>query len=206
VAGTLWPAGEDERAAGNLRSALWRLRGIGCDVLSCDKSMLRLAPGLLVDVQELDDWAQRLVAGQSTADDLRVPRPGPDVDLLPGWYDDWVVFERERLRQRVMHALEALSRYLAGVGRYGEAVDAALVAVGMEPLRESAREVLIQAHLDEHNHVEASRAFFDYARLVRDELGVAPSRDLAELLVPRPPTAMRVTGSDCAPPTGASRW
>jgi hypothetical protein len=41
--------GDDHRAAGNLRSSLWRLRGAGIDVLTSDKSSLCLRDGVLVD-------------------------------------------------------------------------------------------------------------------------------------------------------------
>src|SRR4051812_45273110 len=50
AAGALWPVGDDNRAAGNLRSALWRLRGAGIDVMECDKWSLRLAREVRVDV------------------------------------------------------------------------------------------------------------------------------------------------------------
>ncbi len=43
-------------------------------------------------------------------------------ELLPGWYDNWVVLQRERLRQLRMYASEALADELARVGRNGEAV------------------------------------------------------------------------------------
>ena len=43
VAGALWPVGGDERAAGNLRSALWRLRGAGLDLLDGDHGFLVLS-------------------------------------------------------------------------------------------------------------------------------------------------------------------
>ena len=38
-------------------------------------------------------------------------------ELLPSWYDDWVLLERERLRQLRMHAWEALSEKLVRAGR-----------------------------------------------------------------------------------------
>jgi hypothetical protein len=70
-------------------------------------------------------------------------------DVLPGWYDDWVLIERERLRQRVFHAMEQLSREMVRQGRFAEAVEAALVTVSAEPLRESGQRVLIEGHLAE---------------------------------------------------------
>ena len=43
AAGTLWAIGNDVRAAGNLRSALWRLRSLGVDIVRSDKQSLWLA-------------------------------------------------------------------------------------------------------------------------------------------------------------------
>src|ERR1700752_608257 len=63
AAGTLWPAGDDVRAAGNLRSALWRLNGAGIPVLSADKHGLVLRDDVLVDVHLVGSWASRLIKG-----------------------------------------------------------------------------------------------------------------------------------------------
>jgi DNA-binding SARP family transcriptional activator len=103
------------------------------------------------------------------------------MDLLPGWYDDWVIFERERIRQRLLHALEALSRRLVAEGRCADAVEAAISAVSADPLRESANRVLIEAHLAEGNVVEARRVYERYRDTVRGELGVEPGEQLTRL-------------------------
>lgn len=192
VAGTLWPHGDDERAAGNLRSALWRLKGAGIDLVEADKFALWLRPGTTSDIDVVSSWATRLISGRPTPDDLHVPQWDVHaMDLLPGWYDDWVSFERERVRQRLLHALEQLSRELLRLKRYAEAVEAAVDAVGVEPLRESAQRVLIEAHLAEHNMVEARRLYTRYRQLVRQELRIEPSSGLTRLVITaeRPGTA-----------------
>ena len=33
-----------------------------------------------------------------------------DAELLPGWYDDWVLFEQSRLRQDRLHAFHIIAR------------------------------------------------------------------------------------------------
>src|SRR3954465_3330536 len=63
VAGALWPDGDDVRAAGNLRSALWRLKGGGIEVLESDKASLWIRPGTVIDVDILCSWADRLGPG-----------------------------------------------------------------------------------------------------------------------------------------------
>jgi DNA-binding SARP family transcriptional activator len=208
AAGSLWPFGNDERAAGNLRSALWRLKLAGINLVESDKSSLMLRPGTVVDVSILCDWAARLVDGTATQADLCTVNWRNDaLDLLPGWYDDWVIFERERIRQRLLHALEVLSRRLVAKGRCAEAVEAAISAVSVDPLRESANRVLIEAHMAEGNLVEGRRAYQRYRSIVRRELAVEPSSELASLvgLELRNGSVDRRTGSAShLEPSGAS--
>ena len=168
VAGCRWPTGSDQRAAGNLRSALWRLKCAGINVIESDKCSLTLRNGTVVDIRVLSEWAARLIDGSAAQSDLcPVFWPADAMDLLPGWYDDWIIFERERIRHRLLHALEALSRRLIEAGRCAEAVDAAISAVGVDPLRESATRILIEAHLAEGNLVEGHRAYERYRDTVR---------------------------------------
>lgn len=198
AAGTLWPCGDDDRAAGNLRSSLWRLKGAGIDILRADKYALWLDPEAGFDVRTIDSWAGRIIDGEASVADLRLPRWGTDaMQLLPGWYEDWVIFERERLRQRMLHALEALSRILVSERRYAQAIEVALESVSVEPLRESAHRALIEAHVAEGNLVEARRVYWDYVDLLRQELGVEPDPALAGLVGLVPPSP--------APPTSVVR-
>ncbi|MGY1636842.1 BTAD domain-containing putative transcriptional regulator [Geodermatophilus sp. SYSU D00742] len=179
VAGALWPVGSEERAAGNLRSALWRLRGADIGVLLADKTSVKLREEVTVDFELVSAWATRLIDGSMPTQDLALsPYWTEALDLLPGWYEDWVLMERERLRQRVLHALEALSHRLLVAGRCAEAVDVAVTAVAVEPLRESAQRALLAAHLAEGNRIEALRCLTAYRTLVRRELGVEPAADL----------------------------
>jgi DNA-binding SARP family transcriptional activator len=152
-------------------------------VFDADKWSLSLRDGVSVDVHVITECAGRLIGGCPLPVDLATaPTLVQALDLLPGCYDDWAVIERERLRQRVLHALEALSRQLAAVDRYAAAVEAALTAIHVEPLRESAQRALLEAHIGEANWSEARRSFATYRDLVRRELGVEPSRDLAQLV------------------------
>ena len=183
AAGALWPTGDDIRAAGNLRSALWRLKGAGIRVLSADKHGIAMHDDVFVDLHIISSWAARLIGGSASGDDLRIMPWGIDaLDLLPGWYDDWALIERERIRQRLLHALEALSHRLVQLRRCAEAVDAAMMAVGSDPLRESAQRALIEAHMAEGNVVEGRRSFDAYRELLARELGTEPSQELAAMV------------------------
>jgi DNA-binding SARP family transcriptional activator len=183
AAASLWPLGDEARASGNLRSALWRMRNLGLELIDTDKIFVWLSPRVSVDVRLVCDWAQRLIRNEIHLSDLApVPWRLDELDFLPNCYDDWALMERERVRQRLLHALEALCRALIDRGRCAEAVDVAMTAVSADPLRETAQRLLIEAHLAERNWREARRAFDLYRGMLRAELGVEPGRPLLRLL------------------------
>jgi DNA-binding SARP family transcriptional activator len=183
VAGILWLDHSEERALANLRSALWRLRGAGVDVVSVVGDRLELGRDVVVDVRELTAWARAVD---------RAPEVEPDVlerllaarELLADWYDDWTVAERERFRHLRLHALEACCRRLSEAGDHARAIEAGLAAVAEESLRESAQRVLIAAHLAEGNVGEALQQYWSFHGLLARELGLSPSRQLEELVAP----------------------
>ena len=189
VAGTLWPDASDARSMGNLRSTLWRLRTLPGPLVVTTGPELALAPGVAVDVRDLVALALHLidrpdVPAVAFADDhpAEVEALIAASDLLADWSEDWLLVERERFRQLRLHALERLCHVLATAGRFGRAVEMCLAAVSGEPLRESAHRQLIEVHLAEGNRVEALRQYDAYRQLMRDELGLGPSRQIADLV------------------------
>ena len=182
VAGTLWPESTDQRAAACLRSSLWRLRRTSPFVVEATASHITLASGARVDVRDLLALAHSILGGRSDWRTGELALLLEPVVLLPGWYDDWVVAERERLSQTRLHALETLAELLILEGRFAEAVDAGLAAVRDEPLRESAHRVLIKAYLAEGNQWEAVHQYRQYQHVIRQELGLDPSPKMEHLV------------------------
>jgi DNA-binding SARP family transcriptional activator len=190
VAGLLWPDHPDRHALGNLRATLARL-GRHRSMIRSDPGdgTLALADDVTVDVRDLAETASAVLS-RRVLTPIGVLRVLLGDDLLPGWYDDWVLAQREHLRQLRLHALEELSQQLLAAGRHQEAIEAGLAAVATEPLRESAHRVVVRIHLAEGNRAEAIRHYRAFSRLVADELGEPPSALMRELVRPRPlPTA-----------------
>lgn len=181
VAGHLWPETPDRRAAANLRSALWRLGREDCLLVDVADDRLALAGEVALDVAGLLD-VDGQVSAAADQDALGSLVDCYDRELLPGWYTEWLWGWRERWRHLRLHALEQLSRVSSSAGRHRVAVDAALAAVRVEPLRETAQRTLIEAHLAEGNQSEALRQYEQYCHLLATELGLAPSSRLTDLL------------------------
>ena len=180
AAATLWPEASEERARANLRSTLWRLRAPCARIVAADGVRLTLSTSVVVDVDELVIHASALIAGN--ADLEAACLLGLDGELLPDWYDDWVLIERERLRQLRLHALESVARRRAAQGRYGEACDLAVAALAVDPLRETAHQLLIELHLAEGNRVEAVRHYALYRRLLAEKFGLEPTPQMRKLI------------------------
>lgn len=178
VAGALWPDYSTERSRAVLRTTLWRVNQASQQVVTATPSLLRLGADIEVDVRNLIAFAHRLINAGTAFDSIDLDSVSIAYladELLPDWYDNWLQDEREGLRQTRLHALEALAQRLSASGRHADAIQAALAAIRLEPLRESAHRTLIEIHLAEGNWSEACRQFKRYRRLLTEELGVEPS-------------------------------
>jgi DNA-binding SARP family transcriptional activator len=178
VAGTLWLHSPEARAAGNLRSALWRIHRHTPELVLADSETLRLGPEVQVDLRDAETRAHTELAGVSSG----VQPDTLTLDLLPDWYDDWVLLERERFRQLRLRALESMCTRLAAAGKLDEALEAGQLALVGEPLRESTHRALVSLHLAEGNAAEALRQFWLCRRLLHDQLGVEPSKLMLDLI------------------------
>lgn len=181
VAGVLWPETTTDRANANLRSSLWRAQRSCRQLVATTGQRLALTPWVAVDIRSAIAFARRVLDQMTTVNDLG-SWSDLAADLLPDWYDDWVLVERERYHQLRLHALEATCERLTAAGRFGDAIDAGLAAVRAEPLRESAHQILIKAHLAEGNRCEAVRQYQRCRQVLFHELGLEPSPTLRALL------------------------
>jgi DNA-binding SARP family transcriptional activator len=194
VAGELWPNASEAQAHSSLRSALWRLQKAAPGLVETSCGALALTRSVRVDVRELSSWAREVLDPQVGVEGVMPLDVGQAGELLPGWYDDWVLLERERLRQLRMHTLDAWADKLSRAGRYGEAVQAAHAAVRADPLRETAHRALVRIYLAEGNLAEALRTYESFRAVLLEEMGIAPTARMEALVCdlrrPRPVRAL----------------
>jgi DNA-binding SARP family transcriptional activator len=182
AAACLWPVAPRSRSAANLRTTIWRVGNVAPGALEASRDRLALDPRVVVDLAraQLEATAVTGSDGLPSSETLSLL----EHDLLPGWYDDWIVVARDRFQQRRLHALESASQRLTSAGLHAQAIDAATIAVAGEPLRESAHRALVAAYLAEGNRGAALRQYERCRRILSDELGLDCSRELAALVAP----------------------
>jgi len=183
VALTLWPDVDDERAQGNLRSCLWRLRKVAPGLLGSSSDLLGLDAGVRVDLADLTSLSTRVEAGDPL-DAAMLQGLQVDADLLPDFDDDFVDENRELVRQLWLRTVEAVAQRLLDGGAVGPALRLALVVVSQAPMRETAHELILRAHLAEGNTSEALRHYRALSNTLWAELGIRPSGRMRATMAP----------------------
>ncbi|MGB3713725.1 MAG: AAA family ATPase [Candidatus Promineifilaceae bacterium] len=180
VAGLLWPDIEEDKARSRLRYAIWQLRkAFGDEYLLADKIELAFNT-------ESDYWLDVDAILGSVLED----RPLLELqnalgvyggDLLPGFYDDWIALERDRLQASYGSGMELLLVRLVDEGRWWEVVDWAerWISRGHSP------EVAYRALMVAHNQMgDVSSALMAYKRCqeaLEDQLAVEPSAETKQI-------------------------
>jgi DNA-binding SARP family transcriptional activator len=164
-----------------LRTTLWRLNRTCGELVVREQDRLALVDHVEVDVGEPSDLQHRLVEAEDLSDHVTMATIVTEPTLLPTWSDSWLVIERERHRLLWLQALETTATQLAS-DRPAAALLAAMAAVQIEPLQESAWRIVVAINLKQGNVASAHRAYGAYRSMLAKELGVEPSALMEELV------------------------
>ncbi|MFL5805417.1 MAG: ATP-binding protein [Roseiflexaceae bacterium] len=182
----LWPDTTESQAHANLRTLLHRLRQALPDadrLLHIDAQTVQWrgdAPDTL-DVADFERSLAQAAAAEQVGDHGTARASFIEAveryhgDLLPGWYDDWVLLERERLRQAFLAGLEKLVVLLEQTNEYGAAIGYAQRLLRHDPLHEATYQHLMRLHTLSGDRASAVRVYRTCATVLERELGVEPS-------------------------------
>lgn len=185
LAGLLWADSSPAQSLTNLRQLLHDLR---CELPGADRFVdfggqevrWREDAPYTLDVADFES-----AVAEGSPRSLRAAVEMYAGDLLPGCYDEWILPERERLRQAYHGAQERLADWLEKAGEHEEAALHARRLLMHDPLREETHRQLMRLCALRGDGSGVVRAYRDCAAVLRDELGVEPSpptRDLFERL------------------------
>lgn len=181
LAGMLWPETSETNARNNLRQALWRIRKAleDQDCLLADDLSIAFdarAPYWL-DVEVL---TQPLPSNPTPAD-LAQAVAVYGGELLPGFYDEWTVLERERLQAVFERRIGRLLERLIAERDWSQTVgwSERWIALGASP--EAAFRSLMLAHAAQGNLSAAGAAYQRCTDALWRDLGVEPSEQTAAL-------------------------
>lgn len=181
----LWPSSTPNRAAANTRSALWRGKHVGGQpIIEHRGPRLALSPRVVVDVHAT--WSRIRDPHRTCWQPAERKKivAALTQELLPDWSDGWLIYERERWNHLRIQGLEGIVSELQTQGNHLDALETALEAIALEPIRETAHRLIIELHLAEGNKASALRHYQRYRGLLQRELGVTPSTSMDRLIEP----------------------
>jgi predicted ATPase/DNA-binding SARP family transcriptional activator len=182
LAGQLWPDSLEETARDNLRHALWRLRK-ALEPNSPPKFLRTDDLSISFDASAdywLDVAALEELAENASADELISVLSEYQGELLPGFYEEWVLLEREHLYAIFEHHMARLMSLLEKEQRWLDILDwgERWIKLGQKP--EPAYRALMSAHAAKG---AMSKVAATYERCVKSlrEFGMEPSEQTKEL-------------------------
>jgi len=122
---------------------------------------------------------------------------------LAGVNGDYAEFERTRLTQVRLAAVEDLAAADIESGRLAEAAAALVEVIAAQPLRERPRELLMLAHYRAGRQADALAVFAEIQHLLADELGLDPGpglRDMQRRILAADPELAEHVGVSQLPP------
>ncbi len=176
-----WPDSTETQAHTNLRKLLYELRRALPDVdrfLQIDNQTVEWkndAPFTL-DVSEFETAA----AHAASMPELTAAVERYSGDLLPSCYDDWIIPERERLRQMFIDVLEQLIARLEEQREYRLAVQYTHRLIQQEPVREESYLRLMRLYTLLGDRGGALRAYHSCVTALQRELEIEPSPVIRE--------------------------
>lgn len=184
VAFLFWPNSTDAQALGNLRTLVHRLRHALPDadnLFRVDRQGIWWRPNVpwTLDVLEFE----RAVAQAEQSVDFMMERQALERavafyrgDLLPGCYDEWVLPERDRLRQLFLAALQRLISVLEQERDYRAAIRASQHLLRHDPLHEETYRRLMRFYAVNGDRSSALRVYQTCTDVLERELNVEPGR------------------------------
>lgn len=181
LAGLLWPDNTDSRALESLRVSVHLISRQMPGLILTKGASLSLNGNVDVDLYRVRTRA-RFLAGDCSNVTISMFAELRDADLLPGWYEDWVLYEQDRLRQERLRAFTAISGQLLAQGDFEVAGAAAAAALEIEPLYETAARLLFTAELQHGNPATAVRCYERYRTRLEKDMGLEPSESFKGLV------------------------
>ena len=198
LAGLLWGEMPDAAAKANLRKILSVLREIAAPNVEIGRQDGRFNrdSNYWLDTEIFESKPQGPTATSITPAEMqdRDVKLLDDAvqlykgDFLEGFYvrdapafEEWVLPERERLRQKMLQALYRLAAYYTARGHYARGIDYTTRLLALEPWHEEVHQQMMLLLALSGQRSAALNQFEVCRRLLADELGVQPNRDTVDL-------------------------
>jgi DNA-binding SARP family transcriptional activator len=182
-----WPETDPEKGRSNLSSALSRLRraleAVDPGIITFDAyGQAGIANPALVwfDANAFRAAVRPALASRGRLNDTAAAELCNGLalyrgELLDGFFDEWVLAEREHLRALYIRGQLRLLDHFSAAEELDDAIECGREVLRLDPLRESVHRRMMVLFAGNGEPAAARRQYDRLVRLLREELGVAPA-------------------------------
>lgn len=217
VASMLWGDTTTSRSKRYLRTALWHLRSDLEQPAPCKHSLLSASNSWLQICTDAPLWAD-VDALQRAYERIRgvSPREWSEDEaesvasaielykgvLLEGWYQDWCLYERERLQHMSFELADKMMTYCEVGGQFDRGIALGMRLLRDEPAREGTHRRLMRLYYLKGDRSSSLRQYRLCRQTLTNELDVPPSRrtELLHQQIREDKLAPEASGTERKPP------
>jgi DNA-binding SARP family transcriptional activator len=197
LADLFWGERHQEKASGCLNTTLWRLRHVlEPDGIPPGTYLVRNHMGEVGFNQEGKYWLDVAILEEVINHALATPYQSVEQreveelvsilqlyrgDLLEGFYDDWILRERERLRALYLNSLAYIMHYEKYHGSYENGLVYGQQILQLDPLREEIQREMIRLYVANGQRAKAVRQYETCCEILKNELGIEPMKETKAL-------------------------
>ena len=189
VAALFWGDQSSRSARKCLRNTLWRLRtaleAVGApadDYLTISEEEIAFLPvsAYWLDVDAFETTVTRWQSvpdgalDESQVADFETALQLYTGDLLEGIYEDWCLYDRERLYLKYLHTITMLMVHYGCTGAYEQALDYGQRILARDVTQEGIHQQMMWLYWMAGNRSSALAQFKHCSQILHDELGMAP--------------------------------
>lgn len=183
IAFTLWPDKTEQQSLAVLRRALSELR-IALPKIENSEWIISIGGDLCWDLDspywlDIEEYQRLIEIGSVISCEKAIYLYTGD--LLSNFWDEWIVIEREQIRQTQITTLNQLISHYRALGKYHIAMDMVQRLISLEPLSESAHRQLMTLHYLSNDRPSALTVYDRLCELLRDELDIEPLDETQQL-------------------------
>jgi DNA-binding SARP family transcriptional activator len=195
LAEILWNNSTEQHSKQYLRKSLWQLqRTIATcttsahPILDLDSHWVSISPQANIWI---DTWELERVVADAQSPSWRLDSSNIEIfesalnlykgDLLEGWYYDWCLYERERLQNMYLMALEKLVDYCETHKQCERGISAAQKILGFDRSHEIAHQHLMRLRFISGDRAGALRQYKNCVLALKEELNIGPSKHTTQL-------------------------
>jgi DNA-binding SARP family transcriptional activator len=192
LASLLWGDYTTSQSKKYLRQALWQIQTLirkSQPIFLADMQSLKVSQTeIWLDVAafEMASLQLRDVPGQkmtdANADAVNTAVQFYRGDLLEGWYQDWCLFERERLRNLYLLMLDKLMVYSEDRKQHEAGLEFGERILRLDRAHERTYQAMMRLHYGAGDRAGAIRVFQRCATALQEELGIVPGRQTMQIL------------------------